>query len=253
MCNGCATFSDLRITDSTYNLIKKAPAVLVVTAPHAPWLQPAMSAPFRVLTKRSLSDKKSAPAHAGGARRPRGTGGADVAKTDAVEALPGLGSRSAQRLRTAGINDCGDLARRVLCDEAGVRRVLGDLSATSKHWRNITESIGAPLRRKQRAMRPASHAASFCAFSGDLSLCVFRVLQRTWWPRRRRRRRRRPPRSGAAARRRPTTPWPWHSRRRLRRRRPRTRWRRLLRARRKTTGGRLTLAAAPACPATRAT
>jgi len=205
VCNGCATFSDLRITDSTYNLIKKAPAVLVVTAPHTPWLQPALSAPFRVLTKRSLSDKKSAPAHAGGARRPRGTGGAHVAKTDAVEALPGLGSRSAQRLRTAGIIDCGELARRVHSDEAGVRRVLGDLSASSKHWRNITESIGAPRRRMRSAMRPSGGCSCFfCAFVVTNPLC-FR-FQVTWWLRWRTMRRGRPPRSGAAARRRASTP-----------------------------------------------
>jgi predicted flap endonuclease-1-like 5' DNA nuclease len=105
---------------------------------------PCHSTAFRVLTKRSLSDKKSGPAHSGGARRPRGAPCAGIARSDAVEALPGLGARSAERLRAAGIADCGALAARVSDDEAGVRALLGNLGHNSKHWRAIVDAIGAP-------------------------------------------------------------------------------------------------------------
>lgn len=146
LAGGVASFPELRVTDSTYNLIKRAQAQLVVTAPGAPGVTPACSGAFRVLTKRSLSDKKSGPAQHGGARRPRGAPGlADVAASDAVEALPGLGSRSAERLRAAGIANCGTLAAHVAADEAAVRALLGHLGQNSKHWRAIVDAIGALL------------------------------------------------------------------------------------------------------------
>lgn len=139
---GRAVFPDLRVTDSTYNLIKKAQAAMAVTAPGHPGVTPLLSPPFRVLTKRSLSDKKAGAGHGGngGARRAR-TG---VSPHDAIEALPGLGVRSTTRLRANGMRTCGDLARRVVADEAAVRSSLGNLGGSSIHWRHIKDAL-APL------------------------------------------------------------------------------------------------------------
>jgi len=171
---GCATFAELRISDSTYNLIKKAQAVMVFShadaaagaaaaeaeapkssrgrargrAPPPPPPDPSRalavtlarchSTPFRVLTKRSLSNKKSG---AGGERRPRGTG---LLPDDAIDAIPGLGERSTQRLKAVGVTAVRHLVSLVAQDEQGVRDLLGGIGEKSKAWLMLSENL-APL------------------------------------------------------------------------------------------------------------
>lgn len=160
--DGKAVFRDLRVTDSTYNLIKKAQALLVFSCHQAGGVTSAVTTPFRVLTKRSQCDKKSGPANAGGSRRPRSE---DITAQDAIRALPGLGARSAERLMAAGVSCVGQLATALSEDESEVRRVMGNVGINSKAWLSVLQHTGACSMRALHFNNPHSDVAHATAFS----------------------------------------------------------------------------------------
>ena len=169
--DGKAVFRDLSVTDSTYNLIKKSQALLVFSCHQAGGVTSAVTAPFRVLTKRSKCDNLSGPAKAGGSRRPRCE---DFTAQDSIRALPGLGFRSTERLMAAGVSSVGQLATALSKDEAQVRRVMGNVGINSKSWKNVLQHTGAWSMRALRFIHPrcdVAHATPFFSWNSAPAAC----------------------------------------------------------------------------------